>query len=158
MEALQKVDDDNFDFSLYDRDGNGTITPKELVTMVAFYQDTTDGFVRTFPNYVTNDGVTLDNSNMPYVYLPDFQTAEETGVMAHELAHVLINAGDMYEDHWDASAPGPYSLMDQHSGAPRPGPLAQAERRKLVRPPPGQSGWLCGDRRGGTVPGYLQAG
>jgi M6 family metalloprotease-like protein len=118
MEALQKVDQDNFDFSLYDRDGDGIITPKELVTMVAFYQDTTDGFVRTFPNYVTNDGVTLDDSNMPYVYLPDFQTAEETGVMAHELAHVLINAGDMYESTWDSTAPGPYSLMDQHFAHP----------------------------------------
>ena len=118
MEALQKVDQDNFDFSLYDRDGNGTITPKELVTLVAFYQDSSDGFVRTFPNYTTNDGVTLDDSNVPYVYLPDFQTADETGIMAHELAHVLINAGDMYESTWDPTAPGPYTLMDQHFAHP----------------------------------------
>ncbi len=118
LEALQKVDQDNFDFSLYDRDGNGIITSKELVTLVALYQDTTAGFVRSIPNYTTNDGVMLDNSNFPHVYLPDLQTALQTGLIAHEFAHVLVNAGDMYETSWDPTAPGPYSLMDQHSAHP----------------------------------------
>ncbi len=118
LEAEQKADEDGFDFSLFDRNGDGIISPKELVTFVVFYQDWPDGFVRSAPNYVTNDGVTLDNSNLPYAYLPDFQTAEEIGVIAHELAHVLINAGDMYVNFWKPSAPGPYSLMDQHFNHP----------------------------------------
>ena len=118
LEALQKVDQDNFDFSLYDRDGNGTITSKELVTLVALYQDTTAGFVRSIPNYTTNDGVVLNNSAFPHVYLPDFQTALQNGLIDHELAHVLINAGDMYETSWDPTAPGPYTLMDQHAAHP----------------------------------------
>lgn len=114
LEALQRVDQDNFDFSLYDRDGNGIVTSKELVTLVALYQDTEDGFVRSIPDYNTDDGVLLNNSSFPHVYLPDFQTAEQIGLIAHEQAHVLINAGDMYETSWDPTAPGPYSLMDQH--------------------------------------------
>ena len=118
LEALQKADQDNFDYSLYDRDGNGTVTSKELVTLVALYQDTEAGFVRSIPNYATNDGVVLNNSSFPHVYLPDFQTAEQTGLIAHELAHVLINAGDMYETSWDPTAPGPYTLMDQHAAHP----------------------------------------
>ncbi len=118
IEAEQKADEDGFDFSLFDRNGDGIISPKELVTFVVFYQDWPDGFVRSAPDYVTNDGVTLDNRNLPYAYLPDFQTAEEIGVIAHELAHVLINAGDMYVNFWKPSAPGPYSLMDQHYDHP----------------------------------------
>jgi hypothetical protein len=60
----------------------------------------------------------LNNSTFPHVYLPDFQTALQNGLIDHELAHVLINAGDMYETSWDPTAPGPYTLMDQHAAHP----------------------------------------
>lgn len=133
-EALQKVDQDNYDFALYDRNGDGMITSKELVTLVVFYQDSADGFVRSIPNYTTNDGVTLDNSIFPHVYLPDFQQTDQIGVLAHELAHVLIDAGDMYENVWDPTAPGPYSLMDQHSAYPHLDPWHKLHAKNWFDP------------------------
>ena len=123
LEALQKADSDNFDFALYDRNGDGSVTPNELVTIVVLYQNeslhASSGFVRTISNYVTNDGVTLVNTDFPHVYLQDFNQPHQIGLISHELAHIYIQAGDMYEDAGtDPSAPGPFSLMDQHNTHP----------------------------------------
>ncbi len=136
LEAEQRVDEDGFDFSLYDRDGNGIISKKELVTLVALYQDYTDGYFRSLPDYVTNDGVTLNNYEFSYVYLADFQSAEQIGVMAHELAHHLINAGDMYETHWDPTAPGPYTLMDHDTNHPHLDPWHKLHAGSWFDPAP----------------------
>ena len=116
VEALTRADQD-FDYSLYDRNGNGTVTRDELFLNVIFYYDMTFGEVRNVPAIVTNDGVTLDANWTATVYTPDFRETE-IGVFVHELSHAIVNAGDMYETTWDPTAPGPYSLMDQHGGHP----------------------------------------
>jgi len=114
IEAFQKADGE-FDFSCYDRDGDGKVKPDELAGLVIFYQDSTFGEVRSIPVIPTNDGVTLDfSSGVATAYTPDFKADVELGLFAHELCHLLINAGDMYENG-DPTAPGPYSMMDQHS-------------------------------------------
>jgi M6 family metalloprotease-like protein len=116
-EALTRADQ-AVDYSLYDRNGDGTVTRDELALNVIFYQDTIFGEVRNIPDVSTGDGVTLDGDEIATVYTPDFDQPGHTGIFAHELAHVYINAGDMYESFWDPTAPGPYSLMDQEGNHP----------------------------------------
>jgi M6 family metalloprotease-like protein len=116
-EALTRADA-AVDYSLYDRNGDGTVTRDELALTVILYQDTIFGEVRNIPAVPTSDGVTLDGSEIATVYTPDFDQPGHIGVFAHELAHVFIDAGDMYESFWDPTAPGPYSLMDQEGNHP----------------------------------------
>ncbi|MBN2490393.1 MAG: hypothetical protein JXQ29_06045 [Planctomycetes bacterium] len=111
LEALRFADQ-VFDFSYYDRDGDGKVTRHELYAICVFYQDSIFGEVRPIPALVTNDGVTLDYSGwIATAYVPDFKLPAELGVLDHELSHLLLDAGDMYETN-DPTAPGPYSIMD----------------------------------------------
>jgi len=122
IEALQKADA-VFDFSYYDRNGDGKVKPDELGGLVLFYQDMTFGEVRSLPAVATNDGVTLDfASGIATAYSPDLKANVEFGLFCHELCHLLIGAGDMYENG-DPTAPGPFSMMDQHAGFSHLDPL-----------------------------------
>ncbi len=113
-EALRFADN-VFDYSYYDRDGDGLVKKDELYALCVFYQDSTFGEVRPIPLLATNDGVTLDyGSGIATVYTPGFTARDHLGVIDHELTHLLLGTGDMYETSWDPTAPGPYSIMDQH--------------------------------------------
>ena len=114
-EALRFADVE-FDYSFYDRDGDGVVRPDELYGLVIFYQDTNFGEVRPIPPIATSDGVVLDygGEGVATIYTPDFAQRWEFGIMDHELCHLLLGAGDMYEAGWDPTAPGPFSIMDEH--------------------------------------------
>jgi len=134
IEALQKADA-TFDYSYYDRNGDRKITTDELYPLVVMYQDTNFGEVRNNVNNVaTSDGVTLDFSGgLATVYTPDFKKRWEIGVADHELSHLIIHAGDMYESN-DPTAPGPYSIMDQHTWNGHLDPLHKWKAGKFYEP------------------------
>ncbi len=134
IEALQKADP-YFDYSYYDRNGDRKITTDELCPLVILYQDWPWGEVRNnVTNVATADGVTLDFSGgLATVYTPDFRTRTELGIIDHELSHVLIGAGDMYENG-DPTAPGPYSIMDQHQWNAHLDPLHKWMAGKFYEP------------------------
>ncbi|MHC4811491.1 MAG: metallopeptidase domain-containing protein [Planctomycetota bacterium] len=154
VEALTYADD-AFDFSYYDRNGDGFVRTDELYGLVIFYQDTNFGEVRSIPTIQTRDGVTLDyRSGVATVYTSDFKKQQELGVMNHELSHLLLNAGDMYETKVDPTAPGPFSIMDQYGWNGHLDPLhklkggkwyeayAQTKDRWLTLTPVSQGGSL----------------
>ncbi|MGC8991543.1 MAG: hypothetical protein ACP5MD_15615, partial [Verrucomicrobiia bacterium] len=73
------------------------------------------------------DGVKVSPITEAYIGAPP-----SLGLVAHELAHLLFNAGDMYFYFFEPYAAGPYSLMDQ---SPRnPGHLDPVHKLHL--------GWL----------------
>jgi len=133
IEALQAADAE-FDFNYYDRNRDGLVTPDELFCLVVLYQDTTFGEVRSIPQVVTQDNVTIDyGGGVATVYTPDFQKTDELGVIDHELSHLLLKTGDMYESN-DPTAPGPYSIMDQHGGNGHLDPLHKLKCGKWYEP------------------------
>ncbi|GEM_PF-2964877 len=134
IEALQKADP-YFDYSYYDRNGDRKITTDELYPLVILYQDWPWGEVRNnITNVATSDGVTLDfRGGLATVYTPDFRNRSELGIHAHELSHLLIRAGDMYENR-DPTAPGPYSIMDQHPYNGHLDPLHKWKAGKFLEP------------------------
>lgn len=134
IEALQKADA-AFDYSYYDRNGDKKVTTDELYGLVVMYQDTNFGEVRNdVPSVATSDGVTLDfGGGLATVYTPDFKQRWEIGVADHELSHLLIGAGDMREDN-DPSAPGPFSIMDQHGWNGHLDPLHKWKAGKFDEP------------------------
>ena len=135
LEALRFADQ-VFDFSYYDRDGDGLVTRHELYAICIFYQDSNFGEVRPIPTLVTNDGVTLDYTGwIATAYTPDFKSAGELGVFDHELSHLLLDAGDMYETN-EPTAPGPYSIMDQHWYNGHLDPLHKLVQGKWYEPIP----------------------
>ena len=123
LEALDKADA-FFDYSLYDHDGDGVVRRDELLVAIIFYQDDHFGEVNSIPDFwAASEGVWLSGADIATIYTPDFDLPEEIGVFAHELAHAGFGAGDMYESGWEPTAPGPYSLMDQHYAHPHLDPL-----------------------------------
>jgi len=118
-EALVKADP-YFDYSYYDRSGDGVVTTDELFPVVILYQDYNFGEVRyNVTGVSTSDGVTLDfKGGLATVYTPDFNGSGPLGVITHELCHLLIGARDMYPEQSKPrlpGMPGPYSIMDYHA-------------------------------------------
>jgi len=138
IEALQKADA-TFDYSYYDRNGDGVVRTDELYPMVVLYQDYTFGEVRDDVKGVsTNDGVTLDySSGLATIYTPDFKTGTELGLIAHELCHLIIDAGDEYPEENQPRLPddpGPYSLMDWHAYFAHLDPLHKMKAGNWIDP------------------------
>jgi hypothetical protein len=59
------------------------------------------------------NGVKIDEIVEAYIGSPP-----SIGVVAHELSHILLEAGDMYFSFFQPYAAGPYSLMDQSPSNP----------------------------------------
>jgi len=115
-EAIVKADRD-FNFSLYDTNGDHVLTPDELAIVIVFPQNGPDGFVRGVvsrqlpsPAPMVVDGVTLTAVVEWYAGSP-----ADLGTPAHELSHLLVGTPDLYMNGlaWPFSAHS-YSIMDQH--------------------------------------------
>jgi|GEM_PF-937707 len=118
-EAIRKADT-GFDYRAYDINGDGVLSPDELGILIVIPQNDPFGTNREVagrecpnwePLYV--DGVRINTIAEAYIGSPP-----SLGLVAHELSHLLLGAGDMYFFGGYPYAAGPYSLMDQSPNAP----------------------------------------
>jgi M6 family metalloprotease-like protein len=112
-EAIRTADP-QFNYAAYDANKDGYLSPDELSILMVIPQNTAFGTMnypvgREVPvEPLIVDGVKIDRICEAYVGAPP-----SLGVLAHELAHLMLNAGDMYFSFFQPYAAGPYSLMDQ---------------------------------------------
>ena len=124
VEAIAAADDD-FDFSKYDRDGDGYVHPwHELAIVIVVPQADSTGYVRHlwFDSGDTPqqfDGVDIELITEWYVSEP----LDDYMVAAHELGHQILMLADLYGKNLSAppnqqhgTRPGRLSLMDATPG------------------------------------------
>nr|WP_156133653.1 hypothetical protein [Massilia sp. JS1662] len=117
-----KAADPSFDFHAYDINGDNHITGDELVVAIVRPQNATDGYHRMAT--VVLDGkpapLTVDVLDV-YISADTSENArrKNVGLLSHEAAHGVLGAADMHYDKFAgyATAPGNYSLMDNHGAA-----------------------------------------
>ncbi|MBU0505880.1 MAG: M6 family metalloprotease domain-containing protein [bacterium] len=130
-EAIQLADP-AFDFSKYDFNKDGKLDARdELAIMIVIPQANTFGTNRwvvaqEYPSikHMFVDGIELNV--VAEAYLPEkalnFASSghrENVGLIAHELAHLMLEAPDEYfTNMYFPYAAGSYSLMDQHGNLP----------------------------------------
>lgn len=119
-EAIRKADD-SFNYRAYDADGDGVLRVEELAVLMVIPQNSPFGTVRPVagrecPDWapLVVDDVRIDSIAEAYIGAPP-----HAGVAAHELAHLLLGAGDMYFWFFQPYAAGAYSLMDQSPSLPQ---------------------------------------
>lgn len=123
VEAIEKADPD-FDFSQYDRDGDGYVHPwHELAIVIVVPQSDSTGFVRHLWDGSGDtpqqfDGVDIELITEWYVSEP----LDDYMVAAHELGHQILMLADLYGKNLSAppnqqhgTRPGRLSLMDANS-------------------------------------------
>ena len=130
MDSL-KVIDKEIDFSNYDSDANGHITPDELLLtfIIAGYEDSYQGYHVTngvwgHQSCVNNeysptvDGVTLMNclSNGNFAMFGERHDIHDShdatiGIIAHELGHSAFSLPDLYNTSGDEGGIGSFGLM-----------------------------------------------
>jgi M6 family metalloprotease-like protein len=117
-EAVRKADGD-FDYAKYDVNQDGYLSPDELTVLIVIPQNRAfgtqrDAVGREVPlESLVVDGVRIDKIVEAYIGSP-----ASIGLVAHELSHILLNAGDMYFSFFQPYAAGPYSLMDSSPANP----------------------------------------
>lgn len=122
-EAVRRADQD-FDFGKYDRNGSRVIERNELVILVVVPQAQAFGTRRGVvgrhvpPEPLTVDGVRITEIIEAYISGPGAM-----GLVAHELAHAVVDAPDQYFQCNSGGFDHPYragafSLMDQHGRHP----------------------------------------
>lgn len=131
-EAIRAADS-QFNFAACDTDLDGYLSPDELSILMIIPQKDSFGTMnypvgREVPREpLIVDGVRIDVISEAYLGSPP-----SLGILAHELAHLMFNAGDMYFYFFQPYAAGPYSLMDQ--SLTHPGHLDPVHKLRL--------GWL----------------
>ncbi|MEO1085890.1 MAG: hypothetical protein AAFY88_16755, partial [Acidobacteriota bacterium] len=144
-EALTFADDD-FDFSDYDKNGDGLVEPLELAILIVIPQDVASGTALQTPkaqqcpveNVFMADGVVI--TSIVEVYSDANVFDNEWVVFAHELSHQILGVDDMYTNN-TATRPGRMTMMavaavDQftlmpHLGAPHKLALGWATPRTI---------------------------
>ncbi|UCC97394.1 MAG: hypothetical protein JSW66_16305, partial [Phycisphaerales bacterium] len=117
-EAIGKADP-VFDFKAYDINHDGVLNPSELGIQIVIPQNDTFGTNRYAAGReqpwepLVVDGVRIEWISEAYIGSPP-----SAGLVAHELAHLLLGAGDMYVYYFQPYMAGPYSLMDDSPSNP----------------------------------------
>jgi M6 family metalloprotease-like protein len=128
VHAIERASQE-FDFASFDADGNGHITPDELVVIVSRPQSQPYG---TFRGSAIN--VTVNGKNLLFDVVDAYLTADpafrrwNAGILSHEIMHAVGGAADMYERNGvkdplsmqfvsvRSAHPNRYSIMDDHTG------------------------------------------
>jgi M6 family metalloprotease-like protein len=134
-EAIRKAAA-TFDFARYDLDGDGDVDANELGILFVIPGTGDGGGLNRIvgEDYTTRNtakGITVDGKKITWIAEVSIGAPPGPGIVAHELAHLLLDLGDMYFPFFNPYASGAYSLMDQDGQAPH---LDPASKLKL--------GWL----------------
>jgi M6 family metalloprotease-like protein len=118
-ESVRKADNE-FNFKSYDTNNDNYLSAAELGIVIVIPQNTPFGtknyaLGRQCPEqeHLIVDGVRVNIIAEIYIGSPP-----HLGVVAHELAHVILVAGDMYFWFFQPYAAGAYSVMDDAPPAP----------------------------------------
>ena len=121
-EAIRKASA-TFDFAAWDADGDGHVDPAELGVLFIRPGEAGEGgglnrvVGEDFTTRDTAQGITVDGKEIGWIAEVSIGIPPAHGIVAHELAHLLIGLGDMYfDDFFNPAAASQYSLMDQHGG------------------------------------------
>ncbi|MEM1181180.1 MAG: hypothetical protein AAGM22_22750 [Acidobacteriota bacterium] len=146
-EALTFADDD-FDFSDYDKNGDGRVEPLELAIVIVIPQDVASGTALQTPLAeqcpaevaFSADGVVI--TSLTEVYTDGNVLDNEWLVFAHELSHQILGLDDMYAND-TVARPGRMSIMAvlaedhfsllPHIGAPHKLALGWATPRTIAQ-------------------------
>jgi M6 family metalloprotease-like protein len=134
-EAIRKAAA-TFDFAKYDRDGDGDVDADELGIQFIIPGTGDGGGLNRIvgEDYTTRDtarGITVDGKKITWISEVSIGAPPGPGIVAHELAHLLLGLGDMYFTYFNPYRSSRYSLMDRDGQAPH---LDPASKLKL--------GWL----------------
>ncbi|MBI5046269.1 hypothetical protein HZC07_00875 [Candidatus Micrarchaeota archaeon] len=112
-EAIGKADKE-FDFSSYDRNRDGTLSPDELGILIVIPQNGPFGTNRVplARQYPTAQPLVVDGVRIPKIAEVYAGNPLNLGIFAHELSHLYANLPDLYFPFFYPYAPGSYSLMD----------------------------------------------
>jgi M6 family metalloprotease-like protein len=118
-EALMMADA-AIDFSTFDTNRDGVLQPSELAILIVVPQTNVAGFVGELAPYCDGSPFVADGVIIPEI-AEWFTSAPQANfsVAAHELAHLLLNLGDMYIDNFNATTEAAaLSLMSFQSTTP----------------------------------------
>ncbi|CZF81468.1 Immune inhibitor A peptidase M6 [Grimontia celer] len=126
-EAYRSLDS-HLDFSAYDSNSDGTISPNELSVMFVFAGNdmsygSLSGSPAIWPHKFSHDSVFVDGKEIrSYCLFADFQGDHQStmGVIAHELGHLMLDLPDLYSYEHDGSI-GSWGLMGAGSWGMKPG-------------------------------------
>ena len=132
-EAIRKAARD-LDFASFDTNRDGKLDIGELfVLFVLPGRGDGGGLGRPVgDDYVPRGegkGVVVDGVRIVTIAEVSIGSPPGPGIVAHELAHPLLELGDMYFGYFNPTAAGPYSLMDEDGRAPHIDP---AHKLKLA--------------------------
>lgn len=129
-EAIRKAAA-TFDFAATDADGDGHVDPTELGILFIRPGKEGEGGGLTrvvgedFTTRDTAEGITVDGKEIGWISEVSIGIPPAHGIVAHELAHLLIGLGDMYFDFFNPAAASQYSIMDAHGGGWHLDPFAK---------------------------------
>ena len=131
-EAIRDADP-QFNFAAYDVNGDQILSPDELAILIVIPQNSPFGTMRyAYGREVPLQDLIVDGVKIGYITEAYIGSPPSLGLVAHELSHLLLGAGDMYFNFFQPYAAGPYSLMDQSPN--NPGHLDPLHKLRL--------GWL----------------
>lgn len=112
-EAIRKASKE-FNFSKYDINRDGTLTPDELGILIVIPQNEPFGVNRPVYSreYPVPEPLIVDGLRMTTIAEVYIGSPVNLGVGAHELSHLFWNMPDMYYPFFFPYAAGAYSLMD----------------------------------------------
>jgi len=118
-EAVIKAGND-INFKDYDTNNDGFLSPDELSILMVIPQNSPFGtqrpvVARQVPN---EEPLVVDNVRIYTIAEAYIGAPPSLGVVAHELSHIILGAGDMYFGFFQPFAAGPYSIMDQAPANP----------------------------------------
>jgi M6 family metalloprotease-like protein len=117
-EAIRKADS-SFDFGKFDKNKDKNLSPDELTILIVIPQNNPFGTQRDVVGRENPiQDLIVDGVKVPTMVEAYIGTSPSMGLVAHELSHILLGAGDMYFDKFQPYAAGPYSLMDQSPSFP----------------------------------------
>jgi M6 family metalloprotease-like protein len=113
-EAIRKANNE-FNFAAYDRNQDGTVTPDELAVLIAIPQTGPFGTNRGVVGIQVPSEQPLIVDGVRIPIMAEWYTGNPVNfpVAAHELAHLLLNQGDLYFTFFNPFKAGNFSLMDQ---------------------------------------------
>lgn len=117
-EAIRKADRD-FDFRPFDANNDGVLAPDELTILIVIPQNRPFGTQRgVVGRQVPRQDLVVDNVKIKSIVELYAGSTPDIGIAAHELAHILLEAGDMYFNFFQPFAANIFSLMDNTRAIP----------------------------------------
>jgi M6 family metalloprotease-like protein len=171
-EAIRRAARD-FNFAAFDTNDDDGLSAEELAVLFIMPGNGDGGGLNRIvgEDFTTGDtatGITVDGVKIRWIAEVSIGAPPGPGIVAHELAHLLLGHGDMYFTFFTPSAAGAYSLMDDDGRAPHLDPFGKLKlgwlkptimwrsgRYRLPAVETAHTAWILIDPRRSTDEYYL---